>query len=623
MTEIAETTAPGLSRQWTLVRALAVPLTISLVTIGVVLSLLAGAPGGTRKVAIPIFLAGAAITFGVGLYDLARDRDLRYAHVLIAAGLIWSVSALAASPRAGPYTLGRVSQWFVELAVVYLLLSYPSGRLAEPVHRALFGLGVLLVLLLYLPTALVGQYPTPSAWSMCLSACPRNVFAVRSSTPAVLPDVIFPLREVLTVALLVAVAAAAIQRARNLGALLGRMTLPIALIAVAQVVLLAMYFRARAIAPTSGLLGVLSWLYVMSLPAVALAVAMGRLYRGLFAAKALARIARELPAAAAAPDVTRVVAGALEDPSLMILHSFPGDDRGWLDESGSPHLPDAGAERAVTGVENGNWRLAIVHDPELAEDPTLVQTAGTYALAALENERLSDDLHASLRQLAEARTLGINAELRGRRKIERDIHDGAQQRLVALRIKLALAAEQIGGKDATGGDALRALGDEIDATIEEVRSFARGIYPPTLNETGLTGALKTMASGVGLPTTVKTERLGRYSREIETTIYFSCSEALQNAAKHARGASCVTVRAWDDGELNFEVQDDGGGFDLLSTPFGTGLRSLRDRLAAVGGRIRIESAPGRGTTVGGAIPASWDDRSRFASRLNRSAKPGD
>ncbi len=612
MTEIAETAAPALTRPSSIAKTLAVPLTLSLVTIGAVVSALGVASYATRSAVIPVFLVGAGLLLGVGLHDLARGRDARYARVLIAAAILWSVSALAASPQSTAYSLGRVAQWFVELAIVYLLLSYPSGRLTQTVPRVIFGFGLLLVGLLYLPTALVAQkYPTPSPWSDCTVGCAHNAFALGSSTPSLVPNLVDPVREVLTVALLVAVSAATIQRARNSGALLGRMCAPLAFIAVAQVVTLAMYFRARAVAPDSASLEVLSWVYVLSLPAVALAVVTGRLYRRLFAVKALARIARELRITTTPAHVTHVMAEALEDPSLQILHSFPGDAGGWVDESGSPlPMPHAGPGRAVTGVENGNWRLAIVHDPELGEDPALVQTAGSYALAALENDRLSGDLRSSLEQLAEARVLGINAERRGRRKIERDIHDGAQQRLVALRIKLALTADEIGRQDGAGGDALRALGDEIDATIEEVRSFARGIYPPMLAETGLAGALKTLAIGTGLPTTVRSERLGRYSREIETTIYFSCSEALQNAAKHAHGATCVTVRIWNDGKLNFEVHDDGRGFDPTSTPFGTGLRSLNDRLAAVGGTIRIESTPGHGTTVGGAIPTSSASRSR-------------
>jgi signal transduction histidine kinase len=602
MTEIAQPAGTAFCRRAPSTRTWAMPLALSLATLAAVLPALLSAPEGTRRVAIPMLVAGAAASLGTGLHDLAKGRDLRFARILIAAGLLWCLSALAASPQAIPYSVGRVSQWLVEVGVVYLLLSYPSGRLTGPLQRALFGASVAVVVLLYLPTALIAQqFPNPSPWSICTAGCPSNAFALGSSAWFV--DVVVPLREVLTVVVLLGVAAVAIQRARTSGALLGRMYAPIALIAVVQAAALTMYLRARAVAPATAGLDVLSWIYVLSLPAVGLASSAGRLYRRLFTFKALERMAHELRTGATPAHVGRVMADALEDPSLVILHSFPGDAGVWVDESGSPvPVPGAGTERAVTEIANGNWRIAVVHDPTLAEDPTLLQTAGSYALAALENDKLTGELRSSLRELTEARVLGITAERRGRRKIERDIHDGAQQRLVALRIKLALTADKLGTVDAAGADALRAFGDDIDATIEEVRSFARGIYPSLLAETGLAGALKSLARGTTLPTTVIADGLGRYPREIETTVYFSISEALQNAAKHARGATSVTVRIWHDGGLNFEVRDDGPGFDPQATPHGAGLSSLGDRLAAVGGTIGIQSAPRRGTTIGGTIP---------------------
>ncbi len=606
MNEIVEPIVRGLPQPGPVAKRLAMPLALSAVAIGAVLPALLDAHASADKIALPIFLAGAAASFGVALYDFARGRQLRFARALLAGAALWSLSALATSPEPALYAVGRVSQWLVELAVMYLLLSYPSGRLTKPAHWALFWSGALLVMLLYLPTALIAQhYPMPSPWAMCSVGCPHNPFALGNSTPALVNDLIVPVRELLTVLVLIGVAAAAIQRWRNSGALLGRMCATIALISVVQPVALAAYFRLRAVDPTAGGLDVLSWIYVLSLPGVALAAGAGRLYRRMFAAKALDRIAEGLSTSATPARVERVVADALEDPSLQVLHSFPGDAGRWIDASGALHPTPLGEpERSVTEVENGTWRLAIVHDRELEEDPTLVHTAGSYALAALENDRLSDELRSSFEQLDDARRRSITAERRERRKIEREIHDGAQQRLVALRIKLTLTAEQLGAPDGSGGKALRALQDDIDATIEEVRSFARGIYPSLLAETGLASALKALARGTSIPTTVTDERLGRYSRDVEMTVYFSCSEALQNAAKHAHDAKCVTLRAWDDGNLNFEVSDDGHGFDLANTPSGTGLSGLKDRLAAVGGNIRIQSAPGHGTTVTGSIPPS-------------------
>ncbi len=615
MTEIAQPVGAGLTTRAPSMRVWAMPLALALATVAAVLPTLLSASDDRGAIAVPIFLAGAAVSLGTGFYDLARGRDVRYAGVLIGGGLLWCLSALAASSVPILYSVGRVSQWLVELAVIYLLLSYPSGRLSGRLQRVVFGASASVVAVLYLPTALIAhQFPHPSPWSACTAACPSNAFAIVNV--GAVQDVVVPLRAVLTVVLLVAIAAIAIQRARTSGALLGRMYAPIALIAVVQAATLTVYLRARAAGASPGALDVLSWIYVLSLPTVGLAASAGRLYRRLFTVKALEQMAQELRTSATPAHVGRVMAQALEDPSLAVLHSFPGDAGVWVDESGAAvRVPGAESGRAVTEIANGSWRIALVHDPTLAEDPVLLQTAGSYALAALENDKLTAELRTSLQELMEARVLGITAERRGRRKIERDIHDGAQQRLVALRIKLALTADKIGSQDAAGAEALRALGKDIDATIEEVRSFARGIYPPLLAETGLGGSVSTLARGMGVPSTVIADGLGRYSREIETTVYFSISEALQNAAKHARGASSVTVRLWHEAALHFEVRDDGVGFDPSITPHGTGLRGLLDRLAAVGGTIRIQSVPGSGTTISGTIPTSGVRRQGSAAAL--------
>jgi signal transduction histidine kinase len=165
-----------------------------------------------------------------------------------------------------------------------------------------------------------------------------------------------------------------------------------------------------------------------------------------------------------------------------------------------------------------------------------------------------------------------------------------------------MAAEQLEGDDPARAGVIRALGDEVDATIDEVRSFARGVYPSVLTQTGLGEALRSAGRSSALPTTVHSDGLGRYPPELETTAYFFCSEALQNATKHARGATGVAISLWADRELHFEVRDDGAGFDTQTTPFGTGLRNLRDRIAAVGGTMTIHSRPDRGTSVAGSIP---------------------
>jgi signal transduction histidine kinase len=551
-----------------------------------------------------VLFIGTALVFGFGLWDLARARDSRFARALVVTGLLWSLSVLGASNDPVLYSVGRVCQWLVDLGLVYLLLSYPTGQLAGRADRLLFAGAALIVAVLYLPTVFVVQhFPVPWAWSGCTFGCPRNAFALGGSTPGLVNSVVIPAREALSVGLFLGVVRVVRHRGRTAGPWGRRIHAPIVFIAVFRALTLIVFFLTRRLDSASWATQVLSWAYVLSLPATALACVAGRIYPRLFAADALDRIARSLTSSATAAHVGQAMASALEDPSLRVLHSFPGDSGGWVDESGSPvQLTRAADPQDITEIASGNWRIAVLHDAALSEDPALVRSAGSYALAALENHRLTDELRDSLYDLAQSRASRLTAEQGARQKIERDLHDGAQQRLVALRIKLGLAADELEGQDRAGANLLRALTDDVDATIDEVRSFARGIYPPLLAQTGLTEALRAASREAALPTTVNAERIGRYAAAIEATVYFSCSEALQNAAKHAHRATGVRISVWQDEDLHFEVRDDGAGFDLQTTAHGTGLTNLSDRLAAVGGTMTIRSAPGQGTVLGGSIP---------------------
>jgi signal transduction histidine kinase len=580
-----------------------VSLALSLVTVTGVGLVLAHTPLDDRSVSLPVFIAGAGVMFGLGLTDISRGGELRFGRALLVAGYLWSLSALTASHNPLAYSVGHVSQWLAELAAAYLLLSYPSGRLRYGRQRTLFVCAALLAGLLWIPTVLVGQFPHPSPWSTCSSICPRNVFSIRDATPSVVTHLVLPVREVLLVVLFAAIAVAVMQRARNARPLLGTFYAPLAVAATGQAVVFAVYFPVRAAAPSSTVVSVVSWLFVLSIPAIGLVCGAGRLDRRVQTATALERMARRLRDNANAADVRRALAYALKDPSLRILHSFPGDSPAWVDESGVPAEPgDADPSERVTHVSSGSWRIAIVHDASLADSPELVHTTGSYALIRLEMSRLTDKLRDSLQDLAESRASRLSAEQAARQKIERDLHDGAQQRLVALRVKLGLAASALAGRDAAGAELLRALVGDVDATIDEVRALARGIYPPLLARTGLRDALRSVSRGAALPTTVRADGLGRYGADIETTVYFACSEALQNAVKHGHGATGATITVWHDDGVHFEVRDDGAGFDLSTTPYGTGLSNLSDRLAAVGGTITIRSAHGHGTVLTGTIP---------------------
>ena len=189
-----------------------------------------------------------------------------------------------------------------------------------------------------------------------------------------------------------------------------------------------------------------------------------------------------------------------------------------------------------------------------------------------------------------------------RRRFERNLHDGAQQNLVALAVSLRLARDVLADEPEAAGEMLDQLAEDLKTTIQELRDLAHGIYPPLLADSGLGRALEAAASRSPLAVTVLAPDIGRYSAEVEAAVYFCCLEALQNAAKHAPGAT-VTIRLWaESGGLLFAVTDDGPGFDVASARAGHGYTNMADRLGAIGGTVRWLSQPGEGATVQGSIP---------------------
>ena len=218
-----------------------------------------------------------------------------------------------------------------------------------------------------------------------------------------------------------------------------------------------------------------------------------------------------------------------------------------------------------------------------------------------------DDSVAQLRrqaaELQASRTRIVTAADSERRRIERNLHDGAQQRLTALAIKLSLASELAERDPGQARDLLAELRADVRETSDELRCLAHGIYPPLLAEQGLAAALPAAARRSALPITVQASPLGRYPAETEATVYFCCLEAIQNAGKHAGDEATLSLRVGEEGEaLIFEVSDDGRGFDAHGRGLGAGFVNMDDRLRALRGSLRVDSTPGRGTRVTGSLP---------------------
>jgi signal transduction histidine kinase len=554
-------------------------------------------------VAVPAVVAAAVLA--------RRPRD-RFAILLVAATVVAALTVLSVSDDPVLYGTGRVAIWLLEPVLIYLLLAVPFGRLPGRAERTLFAVGVAVDGLLYLPTALlVAAYPEPGPGTVCGLSCPHNAFAITSSDPAFVGDVVRPVREVLTFAVFAAVAVILARRMRTSVPLGRRALAPVLATAVVRPVALGIYEAVRLEGRQSALLDVLAAIFLLSLPVIALGFAAGLVGARLHVATALERLTIRARAGAATMGLRAELAEALEDPSVRTAYVVPGDARRWVDEAGRavPALV-ARPGRAVTVVHGSGRIAAVEHDAVLTLEPGIVVGAATYALALIENARLSAEGERRLRELAESRARIVSVGDQARRRIERDLHDGAQQRLVVLRANLAFESERLRTDSVRLADMLERLGEDVEATIDEVRSIAHGIYPSLLADRGLADALRAAAFAAPVRTVVDSDGIGRYDAAVETTVYFACLEALQNAIKHAHGATGVWITLADDGRLLFTVRDDGVGFAAGSRSAGAGLTNMRDRVAALGGVLTIDTGRGQGTRIAGVVPIADGHRKR-------------
>jgi signal transduction histidine kinase len=263
-----------------------------------------------------------------------------------------------------------------------------------------------------------------------------------------------------------------------------------------------------------------------------------------------------------------------------------------------------GASRAVLTIgSQAAPELVIAHDPALRDDPGIVSAAAAAVRLAVENERLQAEVRAQLDAVRASRARIVEAQDDERRRIERDLHDGAQQRLVSLQLSLQMLRRDLGpDADPAAVAELDAATAEATAAIADIRELARGVHPAILTESGLGPALASLADRAPLPVVVTDELDRRLPSSVEATAYFVTAEALTNAIKHA-GATRVDVRTWlADDQLHLDVRDDGrGGADASD---GSGLTGIQDRVAALGGSLRVRSAAGEGTRLEVELPCA-------------------
>jgi signal transduction histidine kinase len=588
------------------------PLELTLVALaGLTLSAVAAAMTAANVTGEGTALAAVArgsmvgVPIAVGIYAWYRRPEERFGRILVVLGGGWFLTTLAQSSDSLAFSVGRVAAWAMEVGLVFLVLAFPTGRLRGRVDRWLVGAAATLVALFYLPIALLAErFPEPSVWSNCEPGCPPNALMVLDAEPAFVDRLLLPLGSLLTVLLFVAVTLRLIQRVRRASELMRRTLLPVLAVAIARLVVYVIALIAREASPDSAAVDALAWTVALAVPALALAFLIGLIERRLYVAKALQELGLRTRADTTPDELRAALAHAVDDPTLAIVHPARAPDRGWRDARGEPVQPpaDDDPDRRLTEIRDGDRLVAgLLHDAALCDHGEFVEAVAAYALIALENRRLTGAVEASLQEVRDSRARIVATADRERRRIERDLHDGAQQRLVALGIQLELASELVATDAPAGQQRLQALQGEVAETLEEIRGLAHGVYPPLLADRGLSDAVRSAARGAPVPTTVEPDGIGRYSQEVESAVYFCCMEALQNVSKHATGATAISIALRHDGALRFEVRDDGPGF-VAGGAGGDGLTNMRDRLAAVGGELEIRSAPGSGTVIAGTIP---------------------
>jgi signal transduction histidine kinase len=297
-------------------------------------------------------------------------------------------------------------------------------------------------------------------------------------------------------------------------------------------------------------------------------------------------------------------------PQLRPMATWP---RGSAQRAAVPladdgELPVLDSTRAIAVRHTGELLGAITLDkprnePVSAVEDKLLEHLASQAALVLRNVRLTAELQATIEDLRASRRRLVQAQDEERHRIERNLHDGAQQQLVALTIQISLLEDDAG--DPAG--VLKMAGElrsGLHAALDDLRALARGIYPPLLADQGLVPALKAQASKAPLPVLIEADGIGRYPRDAEAAVYFCILEALQNVAKYSHASRATVAVSCPDSHLEFSITDDGAGFEPANVTHGTGLQGMIDRLAAVGGSLRILSQTGHGTTVSGTLPTA-------------------
>jgi signal transduction histidine kinase len=535
-----------------------------------------------------------ASALGVGLYWWIRRPASGFGRWLVCLGFLIWVSSWQSADAPLAFDLGVLAEGPVFVLTVYLFLAFPMGRV-EP-HAARWLIGALWVVLvtLFLPAILLRPAISGGGvLTQCVPRCPGNALQLGSDVGLALN--LLKAETYAVLAIVAAVFFVYLWRICCASRPQRRALLAVAVTSLLYLpVFFALHFSAWVLKSAPANLDTLLWIVLVARALLPLGFLVALLQAELMAGTALRTLLERLATRPSPHQWRDMIAGALDDPALRLGYHDPASGR--FRELDGTELAPAPAGRVRVPVDRDAQPIAEMEiDETLAEDPELVRAAAIATVLAVENGALEGELRTS-------RTRVMEAGSAERRRIGRDLHDSAQQRLVALRIHLTLAGEQL--DRAQDRAALERLDTEVERAIEDLRHVAESTVPAILADGGLAAALDQAASNAPLPVKVDAAGLGRHPAALETTIYFCCLEALQNATKHAGPGTSVAIRIRKlPGTLRFVIEDDGIGFDPRhGGPHGNGLANLTDRVSAVGGSLRIDTGPGRGTRVTGDVP---------------------
>jgi signal transduction histidine kinase len=545
------------------------------------------APGPAIYVITPTLVLLAYLL--AGLIAGQRHPAERIGLLFTIVGYTWFLPALTRLHDPLPFTVGWLTGSLYQASLAHLALAWPYGRLRSRLDRAVvagnyaWNIGNNIVQMLFWNPRTDG----------CGPACPANLLLVHGS--AGLYSTVGTVASVVGIGLTAAIVALIVLHWRSARGYARR-----AMTALVWVALpIGAYVTIVELPSDLGLSSLVTQgilpLVLIAAPA-AYAIGMARAYSARRAVGAALVSLEPGPPPARLRDA---LAAALGDPALQLAFRVPGQSR-YLDTSEQAvdpaRLP---AGRMLTPLDPAGDAV-LIHHEELRHEPDLVKVTVTAAGLALEHSRLQAEVEAQLEQVRASRARIVQAGDAARRRLERDLHDGAQQRLVTLSLALGMARSRASGADPELVSLIESAGKEAQEALIELRELARGIHPAVLTETGLAGGIQALVERSPVVTTITAVPAGRLPAAVEATAYFVVSEALANVAKHAlAGSAEVTIRQ-QPGRLLVQVTDDGAGG--AQPEGGSGLRGLADRVASVGGVLLIDSRPGCGTRLEADIP---------------------